>query len=333
MRGPSGSLRIVSASMIAVALIAGWAGCGSEQTASSPGAGEAPATPGNPRVALIMKSLANEFFLTMEEGAKAHQAANAAAYDLIAQGIKDERDVNRQVQLVEQMVAQNVDAIVIAPADSKLLIAACQKAMDAGIVVVNIDNKFDSGVLAERGIAIPFVGPDNRKGARLVGEYLAGKLSPGDPVAIVEGIPTAFNAIQRKLGFEDAMNAAGMQIVAAQSGSWETSKANQVVSAMITENPGIKAFLCANDSMALGAVAALRAAGKLDTVKVVGFDNISAAQELLQKGEIAATADQHADRLAVFGIEYALKMLAGEASPEDFETPVDLITPESLANP
>lgn len=129
------------------------------------------------------------------------------------------------------------------------------------------------------------------------------------------------------------MNAAGMQIVAAQSGSWETSKANQVVSAMITENPGIKAFLCANDSMALGAVAALRAAGKLDTVKVVGFDNISAAQELLQKGEIAATADQHADRLAVFGIEYALKMLAGEASPEDFETPVDLITPESLANP
>ncbi|HOD52758.1 MAG TPA: sugar ABC transporter substrate-binding protein [Candidatus Hydrogenedentes bacterium] len=328
MRGTSGILKGVTATLIAIAL-ALCTGCGGDQTAS-PGPRDVASQPAKPRVALIMKSLANEFFLTMEEGAKAHQKANAGTYDLVAQGIKDERDVNRQVQLVEQMIAQDVDAIVIAPADSKLLVSACQKAMDAGIVVVNIDNKFDSGVLAERNVQIPFVGPDNRKGARLVGEYLAGKLSPGDPVAIVEGIPTAFNAIQRKLGFEDAMNAAGMKIVASQSGSWETSKANQVVSAVITENPNIKAFLCANDSMALGAVAALRAAGKLESVRVVGFDNISAAQELLKKGELLATADQHADQLAVFGIEYALKMIGGEALPEDYETPVDLVTAENL---
>lgn len=328
MRGLHTLLRDAADTLIAIVLVL-CIGCGGEQTAP-PSAEGAAAPPARPRVALIMKSLANEFFLTMEEGAMAHQKENADAYELIAQGIKDERDVNRQVQLVEQMIAQDVDAIVIAPADSKLLISACQKAMDAGIVVVNIDNKFDDEVLAERGVRIPFVGPDNRKGARKVGEYLAAKLSQGDPVAIVEGIPTAFNAIQRKLGFEDAMNAAGMKIVASQSGSWETSKANQVVSAMITEDPGIKAFLCANDSMALGAVAALRAAGKLDAVHVVGFDNISAAQELLKKGEILATADQHADQLAVFGIEYALKMLAGEAPPEDYETPVDLVTAEDL---
>ncbi|MEA3365992.1 MAG: sugar ABC transporter substrate-binding protein [Candidatus Hydrogenedentes bacterium] len=313
---------------MAIALVLG-VGCGGDQTASQ-GPKDHALPSAKPRVALIMKSLANEFFLTMEEGAQAHQKKHADAYELIAQGIKDERDVNRQVQLVEQMIAQDVDAIVIAPADSKLLISACQKAMDAGIVVVNIDNKFDDEVLAEREVRIPFVGPDNRKGARKVGEYLAAKLSEGAPVAIVEGIPTAFNAIQRKLGFEDAMNAPGMKIVASQSGSWETSKANQVVSAMITENPNIKAFLCANDSMALGAVAALRAAGKLDSVYVVGFDNISAAQELLKKGEILATADQHADQLAVYGIEYALKMLAGEAPPEDYETPVDLVTAEDL---
>jgi ribose transport system substrate-binding protein len=304
-------------------------GCGGDQTASQSG-GDTSASPDKPRVALIMKSLANEFFLTMEEGAQAHQEEHAAEYDLVAQGIKDERDVNRQVQLVEQMIAQEVDAIVIAPADSKLLVAACQKAMDAGIVVVNIDNKFDDEVLAERGITIPFVGPDNRKGAAKVGEYLATKLSEGDPVAIVEGIPTAFNAIQRKQGFEDAMEAAGMNIVASQSGSWETSKANQVVSAMITEHPDLKAVLCANDSMALGAVSALRSAGKLAEVHVVGFDNISAAQDLLKKGDLLATADQHADQLAVYGIEYALKMLEGEAAPEDYETPVDLVTADDL---
>jgi ribose transport system substrate-binding protein len=289
----------------------------------------APAT-GKPRIALIMKSLANEFFLTMENGAKAHQRAHADQYDLIANGIKDELDVSRQIDLVEQMIAQRVNAIVIAPADSRALVPVCKKAHAAGIVVVNIDNKFDDAVLAASGVRFPFVGPDNRKGARLVGEYLARKLKPGDKVAIIEGAPNAFNAIQRKLGFEDAMKAGGMHIVSSQSGYWETDKANQVVAALITEHPDLKAVLCANDSMALGAVAALRAAGKLGQVYVVGYDNIAAVQQLLKEGKILATADQHADQLAVFGIEYALQILKTGEAPADRETPVDLITAESL---
>jgi len=277
-----------------------------------------------------MKSLANEFFKTMEEGARKHHSEHADEYDLIAQGIKDELDVNKQIQLVEQMAAQEVDAIVIAPADSKALVPVCKKASDAGLVVVNIDNKFDEEVLAEKGARFPFVGPDNRKGARLVGEYLTKYLNPGDPVAIIEGVPTAFNAQQRKLGFEDAMKAAGMTIVSSQSAGWEMAKANQVVSALVTEHPEIKAILCANDSMALGAVSALRAAGKLEDVLVVGYDNISAVQDLLKKGEVLATIDQHADQLAAFGIEYALDIITNESTPEDRETPVDLITADSL---
>jgi ribose transport system substrate-binding protein len=294
-----------------------WGGCQPAQ---------APDREATPRIALIMKSLANEFFQTMEDGARAHQAEHRDQYALLAQGIKDELDVSRQVQLVEQMAAQKVDAIVIAPADSKALIAVCKRAMDQGIVVINIDNKFDEAVLAEQGISIPFVGPNNRSGAYAVGAYLAEHLEPGDPVAIIEGVPNAFNGIQRRLGFEDAMRDAGMRIVASQSGQWEMAKANQVVSAIITEHPDIKAVLCANDNMALGAVAALRGAGKLAQVKVVGFDNISAVQELLRSGEILATADQHADRLAVYGIEHALETLASGQAPADQETQVDLIT-------
>jgi ribose transport system substrate-binding protein len=273
-----------------------------------------------------MKSLANEFFQTMENGAKAHQQEHAGQYDLLCNGIKDETDVARQIQLVEQMAAQGVKAIVIAPADSKALVAACKKAMDQGIVVVNIDNKFDEAVLQDRGARIPFVGPDNRKGARMVGEYLARKLQPGDEVAIIEGVPTAFNAVQRKLGFEDAMNAAGATIVSSQSADWEMAKANPVVAAVATEHPNLKAVLCANDSMALGAVAALKAAGKTDSVLVVGYDNIKAVQDLVKAGTVLATADQHADQLAV----YALEMLQSGAAPEDRETPVDLVTAETL---
>jgi len=298
-------------------------GCGGNEKKESD---DEPPAPDKLRIALIMKSLANEFFLTMEEGARAHNAESSDAYTLFAEGIKDELDVNRQIQLVEQMMNRRVNAIVIAPADSKALIPVCQRAIKAGIVVVNIDNKFDAEVLAERGAQIPFVGPDNRKGAYLAGAYLAEHLAEGAPVAIIEGVPSAFNAIQRKQGFEDAMNEAGMRIVASQTADWEMARANRVASAIITEQPELKAMLCANDSMALGAVAALRAAGRLEQVHVVGFDNISAAQELLKKGELLATVDQHADQLAVFGIEYALEMLKTGRAPSDHETPVDLIT-------
>jgi ribose transport system substrate-binding protein len=272
-----------------------------------------------------MKSLANEFFITMENGARAHQQAHPEDYDLVANGIKDELDVGRQIDLVEQMIAQKVDAIVIAPADSKALVPVCRKAQLAGIVVVNIDNKFDTDVLASSQVAVPFVGPDNRRGARLVGEHLAKQLQQGDKVAIIEGAPNAFNGVQRKLGFEEAMKAGGMVIVSSQSGYWETEKASQVVSALVTEHPDLKAILCANDSMALGAVAALRDAKKLEAIKVVGYDNIAAAQQLLQEGLLLATADQHAGQLAVYGIEYALEMLRTKAAPADKETPVDLI--------
>ena len=88
-------------------------------------------------------------------------------------GIKDERDLSRQVALFDEMIAQGVNAIVIAPADSRAIVSACKRARDAGIVVVNIDNKLDDQVMAEQGVKIPFVGPDNRAGARKVGAYLA----------------------------------------------------------------------------------------------------------------------------------------------------------------
>lgn len=279
-----------------------------------------------PRVALVMKSLANEFFLTMEKGARDYQATHAGDFELLPSGTKNETDVSQQINLVEQAIGQHVDALVIAPADSKALIAACKKAMDAGIVVVNIDNKLDAGVLKERSLKIPFVGPDNRAGAKLAGDYLAKELQKGDKVILLEGVPSAFNSIQRRSGFEDSIKAAGLDNVATQSGSWETAKANQVTAALLTEHPDIKGIFAANDNMALGAVSALRQAGKSDKVQVVGFDNISAVQNLIKEKKMLATVDQHGDKLAVFGIEYALKMLKDKAAPEDQQTPVDLIT-------
>ena len=278
-----------------------------------------------PRIALIMKSLANEFFKTMAEGARKHQAEHPSGYDLIVNGIKDEHDPKRQVDLVEEMVAQRVTAIVIAPADSKALVSACKHAREAGIAVVNIDNKLDAQVLAEQGIKVPFVGPDNRAGAKMVGDYLAGKLKSGDKVAMLEGIKTAFNAQQRKLGFEDAMKDAGLTIVDSQSALWEIEPASKIASAMLGKHHRYQGALCCNDSMAMGALAAVKAAGRDGEVLIVGYDGISAVLDAIKEGSILATADQHADQLAVFGIEFARLLLKGDAPPDDKRTPVDLV--------
>jgi ribose transport system substrate-binding protein len=284
-----------------------------------------------PRVALVMKSLANEFFQTMQAGAQKFQQEHASEFDLISNGIKNETDVGQQINLVEQMIAQRVDALVIAPADSKALIPVCKKAQQGGTVVVNIDNKFDADALAQEKVKFPFVGPNNRTGAEKVGDYLGQHLKPGDKVAIIEGIPGAFNAIQRKAGFEDAAKKYHLNVVTSQSGQWETAPANSVASGIITQFPDLAAFMCSNDNMALGVIAAIRAAGKEGKIQVVGFDNISAVRTLVKEGKILATADQHADQLAVFGIQYAVEAVkTGKMPTEDRETPVDLITADTL---
>lgn len=285
---------------------------------------------GKPRIAVIMKSLANEFFVNMADGTRQHHALHADDYDLILNGLKDESDLTQQVALVEQMIASGVDVIVLAPADSKALIPVVKRALAEGIVVINIDNRLDAQLLAAAGAKVPFVGPDNREGAQKVGEHLAKKLVAGDEVAIIGGISTAYNAQQRQLGFEQAMAEAGANIVSVQDGNWHQAKASTIASAMISEYPDLKAILCSNDNMAIGAVAAVRQAGRAGEIQVVGFDNISATHELLRHGDMLATADQYGSRLAIYGIEYALQILREGTVPDDRKTPVDLITADNL---
>ena len=283
-----------------------------------------------PDIALVMKSLANEFFLTMEQEARSHNAKSEEPYRLIANVIRNESDISGQVRIVENMIAQDVDAIIIAPADSRALIPVCERAIRQGIVVINIDNRFDRETLGERGLTIPFVGPDNREGARMVGSYLAEHLEPGDGAAIIEGIPTAYNSQERARGFEEALTSRGVEILARKSGEWDMEQANVVVTSLLSEFPEVKGIACANDSMALGAVAAVKAAGKQEEIHVVGFDNISAAQQMLRSGQILATADQFAGSIAIYGIEYALDALNGRVGLEDRQTPVELVTKESI---
>ncbi|MFM8930386.1 MAG: substrate-binding domain-containing protein, partial [Gemmataceae bacterium] len=224
---PSRRATLGSMAVVAWGATVSLTGCGSQ-----PGPAARRDKSAKPKIALVMKSLANEFFGTMAEGAKKHQAANAGKYELIVNGIPDERDVTRQSALVAEMVAQGVDAIVIAPADSKALATPLKRAADQGVRIVNIDNKLDAEVLDKLKLKIPFVGPDNRAGAQKVGEYLADKLAPGSEVAILEGVVTSFNSQQRRDGFGKAIFQSRLKLVKTQSAQWETGPANQVTASL-----------------------------------------------------------------------------------------------------
>jgi ribose transport system substrate-binding protein len=270
----------------------------------------------------------------MENGAKEHQKKHASQYKLITNGVKDEQDTASQIKIVEQMIVSKVNGLVIAPVDSKALVPVVKKAVAAGIIVVNIDNKLDASALREKGIIIPFVGPDNRKGAEMVGQYLAKQIHRGDKVGIIEGVSTTTNAQQRTQGFLDSMKAAGAKVVSIQSGQWEMAPGNRIAAAILNAHPDIKALLAGNDNMAMGAIAAVKAAGKNGKVLVVGYDNIRAIEPLLKNGRVLATADQLASQQAIFGIKTVLKAIS-EKKPQNalastIETKVALITKSSI---
>ena len=317
--------------IIAVFLLGGLlSSCGSDDpnTATSDGGSES--VNKTPIVALVMKSLANEFFVNMAAGAEAHHIVNSQDYELIVNGIRNESNLAQQVALVDQMISSGVDAIVIAPADSRALVPALARAESAGIVVINIDNRLEPEILAEYDLQIPFIGPSNLAGAKMVGDFALEGLASDSEVAILEGLTSAFNSIQRRTGFERAVAEAGMEFVTLQSAEWDQTRAAQVTAAILSQFPELDVILAANDNMALGAASAVGAAALGREITIAGFDNISAIHPLIKSGTVIATVDQFGDQLAVFGIEYALEVLATGIVPEDRETSLELITTDSL---
>ena len=282
-----------------------------------------------PVIALVMKSLANEFFVNMASGAERHQAERAN-YELIINGIRNESDLAQQVTLVDQMISRGVDAIVIAPADSQALVPALARASAAGIVIINIDNRLEPKVLEEYDLSIPFIGPSNRAGAKMVGDFALKSVVAGSKVAILEGITSAVNSIERRTGFEEAITDAGMDLVTLQSAEWDQTKAAQVMAGILSQYPDLDVILAANDNMALGAASAVSMARREKEIVIAGFDNISAIHPLIEAGTVTATVDQFGDQLAVFGIEYAIEALESGAELEDRETLLELVTAETL---
>jgi ribose transport system substrate-binding protein len=280
------------------------------------------------KVALVMKALSNPFFEKMAEGAKKYAENHGIQLEVF--GIERENDVDRQIAIVEDLISRKYAAIVIAPADSTKLEPVCKKALEAGIVVINIDNPLDEDLLKKDNIEIPFVGSNNTDGAKIVADYLKAKMGGKGNVLILEGVIGAKNAEGRKEGFNTITENSEIKILESSSANWATDEAFVLTTKLLDKYDSVDAILAANDNMALGVIQALELKGLKGKILVGSYDNLEEARNEIRAGNMHATIEQHPELMGAYGLELAMMALKGEKVPLNRQTPLDLITTENI---
>lgn len=282
-----------------------------ERDSGSPGDAKAAGKSAQPTVALVVKTLNNPFFIEMQKGAE--EAARKAGVTLLVQAAEREVDVERQMQIIENLIERKVSALCIAPSGSREIVPVIVKANKAGIPVLAVDTRVDEKALAAAGGRIEtFIGSDNYDGGRIAGAFVAEKLGGRGNIAVLEGIPGHETGDARLRGFRDAIaKTPGIRIVASQPANWERDQGFNVCQNILQAHPGVQALFACNDLMALGATEAIAAAGKTGKIIVVGFDAQPEARGAIQKGTMAATVAQFPARMGATAVEHAAKLLRG----------------------
>ncbi len=285
------------------------------------------AVKGKKSIALVMKASSNPFFAKMGEGAQ--KAADSLAVPLLVATIPQETDINGQIAIVENMIVQGVDAILIAPADSKAIVNVLKKAQDQGILIFNLDNRIDAATAAGAGLTLAcYVGVDNEEGGRMAGAYLVSLMSGSGQAAMLEGIRGVDNAEARKRGFLQAVAGSAVNVVASQSANWAQDQGLDVFANMLQANPNITGLFCANDMMALGAIQAIEQRGLTGKIHVTSYDNLQAARTAIMQGTLHATIDQHPEQMGYWGVVLAVQGLAGQTIPAEKMVSLELVTKE-----
>lgn len=298
------------------------AGCG-RQVDSTATAG--PAAPAKPVVALVVKTLNHPFFIDMQRGAE--EAAKAAGVELIVQAAEREIDVERQMQIIENLIQRKVNVLVVAPSGSREIVPVVVKANQAGIPVLVVDTRVDAAALkAAGGKTATFIGSDNYEGGKLAGEFMVQKMGGKARIAVLEGIPGHETGDARLRGFRDALKGSpGMEIVASQPANWERDQGYNVFQNIMQAHPGVNAMFAANDLMALGALEAIAAGGKAGNITVVGFDALDEARAAVKQGTMAGTVAQDPAQMGRVGVEWAARVLKGETPPADIAVPIQFV--------
>ena len=283
-----------------------------------------------PRVALVLKTLNNPFFIDLQTAAE--QTARKLGIHLVVQAAERETDVEKQMQIIENLIQTQVKAICVTPSGSQEIIPAIAQANDAGIPVIVVDTRVDPTAAQQAGIRIATtIGSDNYEGGRIAGEYIVAQFNGKANVAVLEGIPGHETADSRLRGFLDAVGLSpGIEVVASQPANWERDQGFNVFQNILQAHREIDALFACNDMMALGAIEAVAAAGKTGQITVLGFDAVEDARKAIREGTLQASVAQYPAEMGRLAVESAHRLLQGETLPESIPVKVELIRKENV---
>jgi len=309
--------RALLALVAAVALVG--AACGDGDEAAD--GGEEPLD-----IVLIQGVAGDEFYVTMDCGAAA--AAEELGVNYSVQG-PEEFDPTVQIPIVEAVVAQQPDAILIAPTERTALAGPLQQAQDAGITVVLVDTIVD-----DPNIGISRIATDNVEGGRVAGEALVDLIGGEGTVFVNTTQPGVSTVEERVQGFEEVIEAEpGIEYLGAQFNNDDPTRAAEITSAVLAANPDLAGIFATNLFSAEGAATALREAGAEEQVQLVGFDASPGQVDQLEEGLVQALVAQNPREIGVQGVRTAVASLRGEDFEAQITTPLTVVTQDNLDDP
>lgn len=275
------------------------------------------------KAAIIVKTLSNESWTNIAGGIKdALEARGVKTVDLAAPD--SESDAEQQQALCDALVNKGYDIIFMSPQGDTTLDAQCREAHDAGTLVVNA---FDATMQG----ADLYVGNNNLDIGRSAAEYICEDwCGEKGQVAVIEGLPGAYASINRTAGFlEKCEDYDGIEVVADAVGNWDRQEAMDQAATIINQYPDIKGIYCCNDTMALGAIEAVKEADKLGEICVIGSDGVEGAIASIGDGEQTGTIDLNLYEGGKMAGEASLYLLAGIEMPRVVKVPQIVITKDN----
>lgn len=283
--------------------------------------------------AVVLKTLSNPFWVEMKQGVEQKAKELGVTVDIFAS--PSEGDFQSQLQLFEDLTNKNYKGIAFAPLSAVNLVIPVAKAYQQGIHLVNIDEKIDMDNLAKaKGNVEAFITTDNVTVGATGAKYIIDKLGDnGGEVAIIEGKAGNASGEERRVGATNAFKAdSHIKLVSSQPADWDRIKALDVATNVLQRNPNLKAFYCANDTMAMGVAQAVANAGKTGKILVVGTDGVPEARKMVADGMMSATVAQNPAQIGADGLSILVdsvksgKVIALDAQPKIVKVDSILIT-------
>lgn len=266
------------------------------------------------KMALVVSTLNNPFFVTLKDGAEAK--AKDLGYELLV--LDSQNDPAKELANVEDVVNKDIKVLLINPTDSDAVRSAVRAANRADVPVVTLDRAANGGKVAGH------IASDNVAGGEMAGQLIVDLLGGKGKVVELQGVPGTSAARDRGQGFHNVVDKVdGIQVVASQPADFDRTKGLNVMENILQAQGEIDAVFAHNDEMALGALKAIQASGR--DIKVVGFDGTDDGVAAVKAGTMAATVAQQAGKIGEMGVETAAKVAKGESVPEYTPVPLQVI--------